>query len=187
MQADIKEYIEGFEPPVQAYLLEMRRIILDTIPECTEKIAWGAPAYYLNGYLLQIAANKKHLGFYTSPGTLEEFREDLAVYKETAGSVDSQNDSIQEEREAYNFGWEKERDYSTILANAPRSAFGGHCAPCSVKYHREDEGSGGAVWIRHNCPPQGWQLCLLCFSCISFIYFISCRFVFAKAKPPFCT
>ena len=81
MQADIKEYIEGFEPPVQAYLLEMRRIILDTIPECTEKIAWGAPAYYLNGYLLQIAANKKHLGFYTSPGTLEEFREDLAVYK----------------------------------------------------------------------------------------------------------
>ena len=76
-----KEYIEGFEPPVQAYLLEMRRIILDTIPECTEKIAWGAPAYYLNGYLLQIAANKKHLGFYTSPGTLEEFREDLAVYK----------------------------------------------------------------------------------------------------------
>ena len=81
MQADIKEYIEGFEPPVQAYLLEMRRIILDTIPECTEKIAWGAPAYYLNGYLLQIAANKKHLGFYTSPGTLEEFREDLAVSK----------------------------------------------------------------------------------------------------------
>ena len=81
MQADIKEYIEGFEPPVQAYLLEMRRIILDTIPECTEKIAWGAPAYYLKGYLLQIAANKKHLGFYTSPGTLEEFREDLAVYK----------------------------------------------------------------------------------------------------------
>ena len=81
MQADIKEYIEGFEPPVQAYLLEMRLIILDTIPECTEKIAWGAPAYYLNGYLLQIAANKKHLGFYTSPGTLEEFREDLAVYK----------------------------------------------------------------------------------------------------------
>ncbi|MCQ4670318.1 DUF1801 domain-containing protein [Lactonifactor longoviformis] len=81
MQADIKEYIEGFEPPVQAYLLEMRRIILDTIPECTEKIAWGAPAYYLNGYLLQIAANKKHLGFYTSPGTLEEFMEDLAVYK----------------------------------------------------------------------------------------------------------
>lgn len=81
MQADIKEYIEGFEPPVQAYLLEMRRIILDTIPECTEKIAWGAPAYYLNGYLLQIAANKKHLGFYTSPGTLEEFREELAVYK----------------------------------------------------------------------------------------------------------
>lgn len=81
MQADIKEYIEGFEPPVQAYLLEMRRIILDTIPVCTEKIAWGAPAYYLNGYLLQIAANNKHLGFYTSPGTLEEFREDLAVYK----------------------------------------------------------------------------------------------------------
>ena len=81
MQADITEYIEGFEPPVQAYLLEMRRIILDTIPECTEKIAWGAPAYYLNGYLLQIAANKKHLGFYTSPGTLEEFMEDLAVYK----------------------------------------------------------------------------------------------------------
>ena len=81
MQADIKEYIEGFEPSVQAYLLEMRRIIMDTIPDCTEKIAWGAPAYYLNGYLLQIAANKKHLGFYTSPGTLEEFREDLAVYK----------------------------------------------------------------------------------------------------------
>jgi uncharacterized protein YdhG (YjbR/CyaY superfamily) len=81
MGQGVEEYIAGFEPAVQKYLEKIRLIIRETAPDCKEKIAWGAPAYYQNGYRMQFAACKNHLGFYTSPGTLKAFEGELSSYK----------------------------------------------------------------------------------------------------------
>lgn len=78
---EVDRYIEGFDPFVQERLRAVRSIILETVPGCEEKLSWGAPTYYLNGYLLQFAAYKKHLGFYTTPATLKRFQEELSGYK----------------------------------------------------------------------------------------------------------
>ena len=72
---EVDDYIAGFEAPVRERLEAVRSLVLETAAGCSEKLAWGAPTYYLNGYLLQFAAYKKHLGFYTTPATLEHWKE----------------------------------------------------------------------------------------------------------------
>ena len=78
---EVDDYIAGFEAPVRERLEAVRSLVLETAAGCSEKLAWGAPTYYLNGYLLQFAAYKKHLGFYTTPATLEHWKEALSGYK----------------------------------------------------------------------------------------------------------
>lgn len=77
----VDEYIGGYSGPVRKQLEDLRRAILETDPAITEKIAWGAPTYYRNGYLVQFAAAGRHIGFYTSPETLKAFEKELAGYK----------------------------------------------------------------------------------------------------------
>lgn len=59
----------------------LRKIIKQNAPKAKEKISWSVPTYNLNGFLVQYAAYKKHIGFYTSPATLEHFKEELKDYK----------------------------------------------------------------------------------------------------------
>ncbi|MEE0775566.1 MAG: DUF1801 domain-containing protein [Bacillota bacterium] len=81
MTDPIEEYIAQYPEEVAKKLQKLRNIIRETAPNSTEKIAWGTPAYYQNGFLVQFAAAKKHIGFFSSPGTLERFQEALTDYK----------------------------------------------------------------------------------------------------------
>lgn len=77
----VDQYVSGYSGQVKKQLEDLRKIILETDPAITEKIAWGAPTYYRNGYLVQFAAASCHVGFYTSPAALKEFEEELKEYK----------------------------------------------------------------------------------------------------------
>lgn len=77
----MEEYLEGYSGQERQRLEELRQAVLQTDQDITEKIAWGAPTYYRNGYLVQFAAARNHIGFYTSPETLREFKEELKGYK----------------------------------------------------------------------------------------------------------
>lgn len=74
---DIESYIKQFDEEKQMLLQELRKLILDTVPEAEEKIAWGAPTYYLNGYLVQFGVSAKHLGFYCSPAAIEQYKNEF--------------------------------------------------------------------------------------------------------------
>ncbi len=78
---NVDEYIESFSDKRKDLLKQLRQIIKETIPEVEEKISWGVPTYYYQGYLLQIAGNKNHVGFYTTPTTLAYFKDELKDYK----------------------------------------------------------------------------------------------------------
>ena len=56
-------------------------------PEATEKISYRMPTFYLNGNLVHFAAFKNHIGFYPTPSAIEQFKKQLAVYKQGKGSV----------------------------------------------------------------------------------------------------
>jgi uncharacterized protein YdhG (YjbR/CyaY superfamily) len=53
-----------------------------------ESIAYGMPAYKINGKpLVYFAGYKKHIGFYATPSGHTEFADELSKYKQGKGSV----------------------------------------------------------------------------------------------------
>jgi uncharacterized protein YdhG (YjbR/CyaY superfamily) len=77
----VEEYIVQFEPKTQEVLTDLRKTILSATQDMEEKMAWSMPTYYQNGFLVQFAAFKKHIGFYSSPTAIEYFKDQLVGYK----------------------------------------------------------------------------------------------------------
>lgn len=85
---NVEGYIKGFPKDVQKSLNQMRDTIRKAAPDATESIAYGMPAYKLNGKpLVYFAGYKSHIGFYATPSGHTEFSEELSKYKQGKGSV----------------------------------------------------------------------------------------------------
>lgn len=91
MKQDIQhvdEYLQTFPDEVRELLEKVRANILQNAPGAVESIAYGMPAYKLNGKpLVYFAAFAKHIGFYATPTGHEKFAAELAGYKQGKGSV----------------------------------------------------------------------------------------------------
>lgn len=84
----VDEYIAAFPSEVQKRLQRMRQIIKENAPEAQESIAYGMPAYKLNGKpLVYFAGYEHHVGFYATPTGHAQFAKQLAKYKQGKGSV----------------------------------------------------------------------------------------------------
>lgn len=84
----VEQYIKTFPEDVQILLDKLRMLILEIAPEATEGIAYGMPAYKIQGRpLVYFAAYKKHIGFYATPTGHAAFAKELSVYKQGKGSV----------------------------------------------------------------------------------------------------
>lgn len=85
---EVDIYIDQFPPDVREKLSEMRNVIKQNATEANESFAYGMPAYKLNGRpLVYFAGFKNHIGFYATPTGHEEFKNELAGYKQGKGSV----------------------------------------------------------------------------------------------------
>lgn len=86
--ADVDIYIATFSPEIQKILQRMRTIIQKAAPTAVESIAYGMPAYKLNGKpLVYFAAFKEHIGLYATPSGHSAFAKELSRYKQGKGSV----------------------------------------------------------------------------------------------------
>lgn len=66
----------------------MRAILKETVPNATEGIAYGMPAYKTNGKpLVYFGGYKKHIGLYATPSGHSKFANELSKYKQGKGSV----------------------------------------------------------------------------------------------------
>ena len=75
---EIEIYIAQFPENVQDILNRIRQIIVEEVPEATEKIAYGMPGFYLNKKpMVYFAAYKNHIGFYATPTGHEEFKKNF--------------------------------------------------------------------------------------------------------------
>ncbi|MBP8002899.1 MAG: DUF1801 domain-containing protein [Chloroflexi bacterium] len=83
----IDEYIVGFPEDVQAILQAIRQTIKAAAPQAEEAISYQMPTFKLKGNLVHFAAFKNHIGFYPVPSGIEQFKEELAVFKQGKGSV----------------------------------------------------------------------------------------------------
>ena len=89
----IDAYIAGFPKDVQGILEKIRGIVRDAAPEAEEAIKYQIPTFVLNGNLVHFAAFQKHIGFYPTPSGVEQFKDDLAAYNSSKGSVQFPLDS----------------------------------------------------------------------------------------------
>lgn len=83
----VDEYIGRFPNDVQKVLQAVRDTIKAAAPEAKESIAYGMPAYKLNGPLVYFAGYKSHVGLYATPSGHAAFAEELSKYKQGKGSV----------------------------------------------------------------------------------------------------
>jgi uncharacterized protein YdhG (YjbR/CyaY superfamily) len=84
---NVDDYIANFPADIQMILEEVRNTIKNAVPEAEEKISYGMPSYKLKKVLVHFAAQKKHLGFYPTPSGIEQFKNDLAGYDISKGTI----------------------------------------------------------------------------------------------------
>ena len=83
----IDEYIATFPEDIQALLQAVRATIKASAPEAEERISYQMPTFVLNGNLVHFAALKNNIGFYPTSSGIEAFKDELAMYEGTKGSV----------------------------------------------------------------------------------------------------
>lgn len=84
----VDEYIARFDSEARKRLEVMRAIVTNNVPEAVESLAYGMPAYKLNGKpLVYFAAFPRHIGFYATPNGHEAFKKEFSSYKQGKGSV----------------------------------------------------------------------------------------------------
>ncbi|OJU51006.1 MAG: hypothetical protein BGN96_08235 [Bacteroidales bacterium 45-6] len=85
---EIDKYISNFPIETQAILTKIRETIKTAAPDSLESIAYGMPAYKLNGKpLVYFAGYKNHVGLYATPAGHARFSDELSKYKQGKGSV----------------------------------------------------------------------------------------------------
>ncbi len=86
--ANIDEYIAQFPPAVQETMNRVRAVIKEAVPGAVEKISYGMPAFAdENGNLVWFAVWKRHFSLYPVGPDDEPFKDRLAGFKGTKGSV----------------------------------------------------------------------------------------------------
>ena len=77
---NIDEYIDGFPKETQALLEKIRTTIKQAVPEATETISYGMPAFKLNDKAVWFAAFKNHIGLYPMY-EIDKFKDEMDMYK----------------------------------------------------------------------------------------------------------
>lgn len=88
----IDEYIEAQSPPQAELLQDLRKAIIEAVPDAIETFNYGVPAFSLvkNGkrdQQIMIGAFKNHVGIYPHPTTLIEFEKELSQFNQGKGSI----------------------------------------------------------------------------------------------------
>lgn len=86
--SEVDVYLGGFPPEVRERLDAIRKVIREIAPQATERICMRMPTYDLKGkWLVHFAGFEKHIGFYPQPEGIMAFKDKLAGYKTSKGSV----------------------------------------------------------------------------------------------------
>ncbi|GGH75613.1 iron chaperone [Phaeocystidibacter marisrubri] len=88
----IDDYIAHQPVEVQKVLMELRKAILEVIPNAIEVLNYKVPSFTLvpggkRDQQIMMAGYAKFVGFYPFPTTIKAFAEELSDYKKGKGSV----------------------------------------------------------------------------------------------------
>lgn len=69
---DVDTYIDSLDEPRKSSLQQLRRIILETVPEAKETMQYIMPYYTYHGMLCAFASQKNYMSFYLLDGEIVE-------------------------------------------------------------------------------------------------------------------
>src|SRR5580693_8293030 len=86
---EIDRYLDALEEPKRSTLALLRQRILDVIPEAEQGIAYGVPAFKLQGKTIAgFAAFKNHLSYLPHSGSIfPQLQDELQGYVTSAGAL----------------------------------------------------------------------------------------------------
>ena len=84
---NVDDYIASQPEHVIPLLQRVRETIKKAAPHAEEVISYSMPAYKLEGMLVWFAAHSKHIGFYPRGSGIEEFKDELAKYSVSKGTI----------------------------------------------------------------------------------------------------
>lgn len=87
--ADVDAYISALPEPKRSSLEEMRRRILDIVPDAEQKISYGMPAFTIAGRVVAgFASFKNHLAYLPHSGRVfQQLERELQGFVRTSGSL----------------------------------------------------------------------------------------------------
>ncbi len=85
--ATVDEYMDAIkDPEFREVLMDLRKVILDELPDAEEKISYGMPTYKLRRSICHFAAFSNHCSFFPG-GVVQDYAEELEGYKISKGTV----------------------------------------------------------------------------------------------------
>ena len=83
----IDEYIADFPENVRTHLEKVRAAIRKAAPDAEEAIKYQMPTFVLHGNLIHFAGWTNHVGLYPGSKPIEMFKDELAKYEISKGTV----------------------------------------------------------------------------------------------------
>ena len=84
---NIDAYHQSFPKDIQKILSQLRSAIHSAVPNLTEVISYGMPAFKTSKVLVYYAVCKNHIGFYPTPNPIIHFKAALSGYTTTKGAI----------------------------------------------------------------------------------------------------
>ena len=83
----IPEYIAALPAEKHAVLNIVLEAVRAAAPGAQEKLSYGMPAFFLDGILVYVGMQKRHVGFYPTPEAVAFFAGELRGFKTSKGAV----------------------------------------------------------------------------------------------------
>lgn len=85
----VRAHYQSAPSPHKETMLEMRRRILEIVPDAQEVVSYGMPAFKVDETIVAgLLANKKHVGYYPFSGSiLKLLPDELADFSKTISAI----------------------------------------------------------------------------------------------------
>ena len=92
MTPEVEAYIQSFDEPIRARLLEVYRIGAAELPHVPCVMNYGIPTFKENRNIFHFGGFKKHIGIYPGPPVIEALRDDLSAFVCSKGAIQFPHD-----------------------------------------------------------------------------------------------
>jgi uncharacterized protein YdhG (YjbR/CyaY superfamily) len=84
----VDDYLSKVKEPEKLELERVRKVIKVAVPDATEAISYGMPAFKYKGkYLIAYAPFKDHLSIFPGSSAVDSFQGELKNYKTSKGTI----------------------------------------------------------------------------------------------------